>query len=61
MPPRRRQNSHAPRADTWGPLIGGLHFAGLAGVWLVLLPLAPLYVGAAYAGAALKRRALSRP
>ena len=57
MPP---QYSCAPclvrQANALGPLVGAAHLAAIVGAWLLLLPLAPIYVGAAWATSALKRR-----
>lgn len=43
-------------ADRWGRLAATAQLAAMAGVWLAVLPLTPIYAGGVWAGRALKRR-----
>jgi len=44
------------RAGDGGQLLAGVQLAGLVGVWLLTLPVVPLYAGGVWAGRAVKRR-----
>lgn len=43
-------------SDGWGRLAAVAQLTAMAGVWLAVLPLAPVYAGGVWASRALKRR-----
>lgn len=46
--------------DAGGQLMAGVQLLGLVSVWLVTLPIVPLYAGGAWAGRVVKRRLVQR-